>query len=120
MEKLHYRLKLINFKIHGESFDVACSCYAGDKEENKKLCEERDLSKDWIRYQLKMNGLIYAVLLKNKCDEERAKLRQKSEQRVKQLDKKISYLKRSKEKIEEEKQNKLKEIKSLEDLADEV
>ena len=117
---LSAEIDIINFKILGESFDVACFCYAGDKEENKKLCEGRDLSKDWVKFQLKSSGLIYAVALKTKCDKEREKVEQKSEQRVKQLSRKIAYLQRSIEKVTEDKKQHLNEIKSLEDLADEV
>jgi len=113
-------IDLINFKILGESLDVACFCYAGDKDENKKLCEARDLSKDWVKFQLKRNGLVYATALRIKCVKEREKVEQKSEQRTKQLNRKISYLQRSIEKIKEDKQQHLNEIKSLEDLADEV
>ena len=111
---------LIHFRINGESFEASCNCYAGDKEENKKLCEERDLSKEWVMFELKSNGLIYAAALKLQCAREKEKTETQSEQRVKQLDRKIAYLERSKEKVEENKNIRLNEIASIEKLVQEV
>ena len=117
---LSAEIDLINFKILGESFDVPYSCYAGHNGENKKLCEERDLSKEWVEFQLKTNGLVYATALRCRCAQKKEETIKQSEQRVKQLSRKIAYLQRSIEKVTEYKQQHLNEIKSLEDLANEV
>ena len=52
-------LDLANFRILGETFDYAVDVYAGNNVYNKSLCEEKDLSQEWINFQLKKNGLLY-------------------------------------------------------------
>lgn len=105
-------IDLFNFKIHGESFDFGFSCYAGDNDKNLKLCEERDLKQEWIKFQKQNNGLVYLTAVRKKCEEEKAKISQQRETRVKQLTKKIEFLNRS---INRVKNNAQEEIKSLEE-----
>ena len=108
----------ITFKIYGESYDIAYSCYAGENEENKKLCEERDLTKEWIQFQLEKSGLIYAAALRIKCQQKIDDVNKEKEKRKKQLERKIEYLQRSIDKTEENAEAEIKKIKKIEKLAD--
>lgn len=118
---LSAEIDLITFKIYGETFDVCYSCYAGDNEENKKLIEsleDKDFSKEFIQFQLKSSGLLYAAALRIKCQEQRTKVEEEAGRRVKQLTRKIGYLNSKIKKTEDEAFDKIKEINDIEKLAD--
>lgn len=110
----------VTFKIYGESFDFCYSCYAGDNEKNIKLIrklEDKDFSKEFIKFQLEKCGLVYATLLRRKCEEQKQKVEEEKEKRVKQLTRKIDYLGRSIVKTEENAKKQIRQIKSIENLA---
>jgi len=111
---LNVEIDLINFKINGESLDCGISCYPGDKNENKKLCKPRDLSKDWIKIQLMCKGLIYATLLRKKMEDEKIKIKENSDSTRKKLTKKIEYLTHRIENVDEEEKSQLKQISMME------
>jgi hypothetical protein len=113
-------IDLTNFKIHGECFDYGFSCYAGDNDKNIKLCQEQDLTKEWIEFQIKNSGLLFASALRVKCEKDKAKVKETTETRVNQLNRKIEYLQRSIDKIKSNETEKLKEIQELEKLAESI
>lgn len=117
---LSMEIDLINFKINGETFDIVYTCYAGDNEENKSLCEERDLSTEWVKYQLKQNGLVYNTMLRKKCEEEKLKIQEETKRKEKQLERKIKYLKRSIDKTKENSNREITKLEYYENLAKEI
>lgn len=115
---LNAEIDLITFIINGESFDYAVSCYA--KEEHEEVCQERNLSKEWISFQLKNRDLVFSTLLRNKCNELKDSIKEDKDRRVKRLSNKIEYLTRSIGKVEAEYERKLKDITEIENLVKEV
>lgn len=114
-------IDLITFKINGESFDITYYSYAGDNEENKKIIEsleDKDFSQEWVTLQLKNSGLVYAVALRNKCQEEKNRIRDFSEKRRNQITKKIEYLNDKIKYINEDEIRELSSIEEIEKLAD--
>lgn len=111
---LNVEIDTITFKINGESNDCALSCYAGDKEENLKLCEERDLSNNWIHFQLSSKGLSFAITLREKINEARQKVVAESETRIKRIEKKIKFLTIKVEDVKEEQEQKLEHLSQIE------
>ena len=116
---LSIEIDLITFKINGVNINTDLVCYVGDKKENEKLCEERDLSRDWIKYQLKSRGLIYATMFKKRCQEERSKVKEESEKQRKQLQKKIEYLEKKISYVDLDEKQGLKNISNLEKIVKE-
>lgn len=117
---LSCEIDLMTFKINGESFDCVYNCYAGDNEENKKLCEERDLSKDFINFQLKNRGLIYAVNLKKKCEKEKDRIHIETASKVKKIEKKIEVLNKRIIVIKEEEKEEINQLIEIEKMAEKV
>ncbi len=107
-------IDLINFKINGIDNDVAVSCYPGDKNENKKLCKDRDLTKKWIQFQMSSKGLVFATMIRDRIDQERKKVVEDSESRIKKLEKKIEFLSHKIEDVKDEESQKLKELTKIE------
>ena len=110
----------ITFKVYGESFDVGFTCFAGKNEKNLKLIrklEDKDLSKEFVQFQLQKCGLIYAVLLRKKCEEKTQQVEDEKQKRVNQLTRKIEYLTRNVEGTEEAAKKEIKAINGLKNLA---
>lgn len=111
----------ITFKIYGESFDLAYTCYAGDNEKNLKLIrklEDKDFSNEWIKFQLKKSGLVYAAALRLKCLEKKQKINEESERKQKQYRRKIEYLNRCIEKNENARIRECNEIEKIIRMSD--
>ena len=117
---LNAEIDLITFKINGESFDYAVSCYAGDNNQNKKVCKERDLSKEWIKFQLQNKGMVYATALRRICKDLKDEVKDETERRIRKIKLKIEHLNNSIEKTEESYNQKIKEINKLEKMADNI
>jgi len=113
---LTMEIDLINFKIIGVNLDCTLNCYCGDKKENEKLCEERDLSKEWIKYQLMSRGLVYATMFKQRCNEEREKVKEESNKQRKQIQKKIEFLEKKMTYVDFDEKQGLKNISNLEKI----
>ena len=99
-------LDLAKFTILGESVACGFDKYAGNNLKNKKLCEERDLSQDWVKFQLRKNGLIYATTLRSYCEKNKNRIERSYEEKEKILNAKIKVLQ----------SNKAKSLKVYEDL----
>ena len=117
---LEVEIDLITFKINGISLKHDFNCYAGEDDKNIKLCEERDLSKEWIMFQLKSKGLIYATMFRDRMEKEKEKVRAHSESRRHQLTRKIEYLNRSIERETEYEKQEIKALEDIEKLAEEI
>ena len=115
---LKAEVDLITFKINGISFDNDFVCYSGEDDVNIHLCEERDLSTEWIKFQLKSKGLIYATMFRDRIQKEKEKVRTQSESRRKQLNRKIEYLNRSIEKVNDAEKQEINELEDIEKLAE--
>lgn len=112
----------ITFKIYGESFDVGFTCYAGHNDKNIKLVrklEDKDFSKEFIKFQLEKCGLVYATLLRKKCEEKKQEVEENEERRIGQLTRKIDYLNKSIQSTKEDSKKKIQSINRLEKLASE-
>lgn len=110
----------MTFRCYGETFDIAYSNYAGKDKEIKKLIktfEDKDLSKEFIKFQLKNSGLVYAAALRMKCVEKKQQINEESERRQKQFKRKIEYLNRCIEKNENARIRDCKEIEKIIQLA---
>ena len=112
-------LDLIRFTILGESIGVGFDKYAGN-EKNKKLFEERDLSKEWIDFQLKNNTLVYASLLRKCCEKERKIINTMYDGREERILNKIEELQRRTKELKLERNQKLEQINQLEQKAEEA
>ena len=98
---LSCEIDLLNFRIYGEAFDVYGYCPAGLTKESIKLCRERDVSEQWVKFQLENCDLVYATIIKKKYEEKKTQINNESERRKKQLERKIKYLNSSIDKVEE-------------------
>ena len=111
----------ITFKCYGETFDIGYEKYAGNNKEIKKLIKSlnnKDFSEEFIKFQLKKSGLIYAATLRLKCLEKKNKINEDSLRREKQYRRKIDYLYRNIEKEENSRIKQCEEIDNILKLAD--
>lgn len=113
-------IDIMNFRINGENTHCPFTAYAGDDEQNVVLLRERNLSKEWVQFQLKNCGLVYAVALRKKCEEEKIKVQQDAETERRHLTKKIEYLGKRLVRTNEEEERKIKKISEIEELANQV
>ena len=103
-------IDLANFRILGETFDCGFDKYAGKNPENKKLCKERDLSKEWVDFQFKNNSLLYSADLRVYCKKNKNILQRRYEEKEKSLNAKMKVLQL----------NKAKSLKVYKDLEEQV
>lgn len=113
-------IDLMTFRINGENINCPFTAYAGDDELNVELLRERNLSKEWVQFQLKNCGLVYAVALRKKCEEEKIRVQQEAETERKHLNKKIEYLGKRLIRANAEEERKIKKISEIEEMAKDV
>ncbi|MBQ9795994.1 MAG: hypothetical protein IJW36_03460 [Clostridia bacterium] len=80
--------------------------------------EDKDFSKEFVQFQLKTSGLLYAAALRIKCAEEKERIKQEHETRRKRLNRKISMLTNRLATNDENEKKEIREITKLEKLAD--
>lgn len=106
---LSVEIDLVSFYVLGEFKDIYFDKYAGIEDKNKDLMKQRDLSKEWIDFQMKNNRLVYSVALKKYCEKRKAIIEKHYEEKEKLLIAKLNNLQKNKEKS-------LKEYEDLEAL----
>ena len=113
----------ITFKINNEDLTYQLSYLNEDflkNIEKIRSLEEKDFSREFIQFQIQRHGLIYATMVRQKCDEKKSVVQEESNKRVKQLTRKIEYLNRCVQKTEEEASDKIKDIEDIESLIEDV
>lgn len=106
---LAVEIDLVSFYVLGEFHDLCFEKYAGNKEQNKELMQQRDLSKEWVEFQLKNSPLVYSTALKKYCEKRKAEIEKSYEKSEKLLKAKLNNLQMNKE-------QRLKEYDDLEAL----
>ena len=102
-------IDIVGFYIVGELKGIYIENYAGNNEENQKFFEQRDLSKEWIDFQLKNYSLVYAAALRKYCEKNKQLVETRYEEKERMLKSRLESLQRDKE-------NSLKEYEELEAL----
>ncbi len=117
---LEVAIDLINFKILGIALDYGLTCYAGKNDKNEKLCRERDLSNEWLKYMLVNGGLVYRTAIKELLDMKKVEAKEFLNKRVNDLDRKIGYLEKKKDYEKQSYENKIADLKKLEKKVDSI
>lgn len=113
-------LDLKRFNILGETFDCGFDKYAGKNIANKELCVARDLSSDWVDFQLKNNTLLYASALRVACQKERNIIKMQYKSKEEDIDRQMKELYIKKVTLNNEKQQKIEAIEDLEKRAEDA
>ena len=106
-------IDLVSFYVLGEFKDIYFDKYAGIEDKNKDLMKQRDLSKEWIDFQMKNNGLVYITAVKKYCENRKAIIEKHYDEKEKLLKEKLNNLQKNKEKS-------LKEYEALEALIESI
>ena len=106
-------IDLVSFYVLGEFKDIYFDKYAGIEDKNKELMKQRDLSKEWIDFQMKNNGLVYITAVKKYCENRKAIIEKHYEEKEKLLKEKLNNLQKNREKS-------LKEYEDLEALIESI
>lgn len=117
---LEVSIDLMNFKILGTALDFGLTCYAGEHDKNIKLCRERDLSNEWLKYLLVNGGLVYRTAIKNILDMKKQEAEQYLNKRIGDLDRKIGYLEKKKDYEKQSYEKKISNLKKLEKKVDSI
>jgi len=110
-------INLINFRIEGTAPEYGFTCYAGDNDENVKLCEERDLSQEWLEYMLVNGGLVYRTALIKLCAEKKKLAELSLDNTQKLIDREIEKFQRQREIARRKCEAKISNISKLEEKA---
>lgn len=106
-------IDLVSFCILGEFKDIYFDKYAGIEDKNKELMKQRDLSKEWVDFQLKNSPLVYRDALKKFCEKRKQTIEKHYQEKERLLKAKLDNLQKNKEKS-------LKEYEDLEALIENV
>ena len=96
---LAVEIDLVSFYVLGEFKDLSFEKYAGKEEKNQELMEKRDLSKEWVEFQLKNSPLVYSIALKKFCEKRKTEIENSYNEKEKLLKVKLRNLQASKANI---------------------